>query len=60
MHNQCSVYFFQKYKTQLGRYSYVEVADLIDEYGASVVGLNETDNGNSRTEYQNQTNQYFL
>lgn len=51
---------FQKYKNELGRYSYVEVAGLIDEYDASVVGLNETDNDNSRTGYQNQPKQLAL
>ena len=45
---------FSKHKDALGHYSYPEVASLIEEYHVSVVGMNETDNGYSRTGYDYQ------
>ena len=41
---------FSKYKSELGHYSYPEAAAVLAEFGADVVGLNESDNGNNRTE----------
>lgn len=45
-----NVGLFSKYKSELGHYSYPEAAAVLAEYGADVVGLNESDNGNNRTE----------
>ena len=43
---------FSKSKSVLGHYSYPEVASLLKEIDADVVGLNETDRGNNRTDNQ--------
>lgn len=45
---------FSKYKTELGHYSYPEVAQVIKDLNVGVVGMNETDNNRKRTEYQYQ------
>ena len=45
---------FKKYKTTLGHFSYHEVAEVLKENRAAVVGLNETDNGAERTDYDYQ------
>lgn len=45
---------FKKYKTALGHFSYPEVAEVLKENRAAVVGLNETDNGAERTDYDYQ------
>lgn len=45
---------FQKYYSTLGHYSYPEVAGLINQTGACVVGLNETDWERPRTDQQHQ------
>lgn len=41
--------WFSKYKAELGRFSYPEVAAVLKEIGGDVIGLNESDNGNDRT-----------
>lgn len=41
---------FSKSKSVLGHYSYPEIADILEEIGADVVGLNETDKANNRTD----------
>ena len=40
---------FNKYKEQLGHYSYPEVAQIIKDFNVGVVGMNETDKGWDRT-----------
>lgn len=45
-----NVGIFSKSKSTLGHYSYQEAAVLINEIGADIVGLNETDKANKRTE----------
>ena len=40
---------FNKYRDELGHFSYQEVAGIINAVGAKVVGLNETDHGALRT-----------
>ena len=45
---------FSKSKSVLGHYSYPEVASLLKEIDADVVGLSETDRGNNRTDNQYQ------
>lgn len=40
---------FNKYKDQLGHYSYPEVAQILKDFNVGVVGMNETDKGWDRT-----------
>ncbi|MBE6250312.1 MAG: hypothetical protein E7111_01515 [Bacteroidales bacterium] len=44
-----NVGWFHKYYSDLGHYSYPEVATVIKKVGADIVGLNETDNNASRS-----------
>lgn len=45
---------FLKYKTDLGHYSYPEAAVVVNHYSVDVIGMNETDNGMTRSENQYQ------
>lgn len=46
-----NVGWFHKHYSDLGHYSYPEVAQVINKFGADIVGLNETDNNGSRSGY---------